>query len=342
MLPAVVRWGHALVSPTGGLAAFLALELQTPKLDALYAQLWLAGLPTPARPLLRQRLMNRRLSPTERPDEHLVWHDGQILVKPLPDYLLCHAFWERHLCGSGNTGDSINNDEIKTHASAVGLLLSYAWLVQYRSDFALAREAQLLPEGFDYAAWAALVRDVVAHVDTTTLAQVDRRYRYGELRLSRLDTLTRLRALCAGRDFVQGHVNFSTRYGAFFETKFGWLLAAFAFFSVILSALQVGLATRWLADSAALQRLSAGVTLAALTVALSSILWIVLVWLVLLPYHVFSTRRFVRRVERSRRHDDDTTPSYVVQLDFAWRWTEGGEALSLQGFSTVGCVQTYK
>lgn len=296
MLPAVVRRGHALVEPEGSLAAFLDLELQTPKLDALHAQLWLAGLPTPARPLLRQRLMNRRISLTERPDEHLVWHDGQIFVKPLPDYLLCHAFWESHLCARATS-----RDHPKTYASAVGLLLSYAWLVQYRSDFAIARETLLLPDGFDYPAWAAFIRDFISCVDTTTLAQVDRRYRYGELRLSRLDTLTRLRALWSGRDFIQGHINFSTRYTAFFESKFGWLLAAFAFFSVILSALQVGLGTGWLSDSAAFQRLSSGFTLAALTVALSSILWIGLVWFVLLPYHVISTRHFVRRIERSRR-----------------------------------------
>lgn len=306
MLPAVVRRNHTLLEPESNLAEFLALELHTPKLDALHAHLWLAGLPTPARPLLRQRLMNRRISLTERPDEHLVWHDGQILLKPLPDYLLCHDFWAAHLCSGGHSahldrGDgSTATSTSTTYASAVGLLLSYAWLVQHRSDFAMARETLLLPEGFDYAAWTRLVGDVVARIDVHTLAQVARRYRYGELRLSRLNTLTRLRALLSARDAIPGHVNFSTRYTAFFESKFGWLLAAFAFFSVILSALQVGLGTGLLSESEAFQRFSYGITLAVLAVALSSILWIGLVWFILLPYHVISTRHFVRRIEKGR------------------------------------------
>lgn len=291
MLPAVIRRGHTLLETESNLTEFLHLELQTPKLDALHSKLWLAGLPTPARPLLRQRLMNRKISLTERPDEHLVWHDGQIFLKPLPDYLLCHSFWEDHICHSRNS---------KTYASAVGLLLSYAWLVQYQSDFAISKETTLLPDGFDYPAWAAFIRDFVSSIDFNTLAQVDRRYRYGELRLSRLNTLTRLRALSSGRDFIQGHTNFSTRYTAFFESKFGWLLAAFAFFSVILSALQVGLGTGFLGDSVAFQRLSYGITLASLTIALSSILWIALVWFILLPYHVTSTRHFVRKIEQTR------------------------------------------
>lgn len=291
MLPAVVRRNHTLLEPESNLTEFLELDLQTPKLDALHSQLWLAGLPTPARPLLRQRLMNRKISLTERPDEHLVWHDGQIFLKPLPDYLLCHSFWADHICRARDP---------KTYASAVGLLLSYAWLVQHRSDFAIAKETLLLPDGFDYAAWTNFLGDVVSRIDIDTMAQVDRRYRYGELRLSRLNTLTRLRALLSARDFIQGHINFSTRYTAFFESKFGWLLAAFAFFSVILSALQVGLGTGVLSESAAFQKFSYGITLAVLTVALSSILWIGLVWFILLPYHVISTRHFVRRIEKTR------------------------------------------
>lgn len=298
ILPAVVRrgsgrGGHILVEPESNLVEFLQLELQTPKLDALHSHLWLAGLPTPARPLLRQKLMNRAISLTERPDEHLVWHDGQIFLKPLPDYLLCHSFWVDHICRSRDP---------KTYASAVGFLLSYAWLVQYRSDFAIAKEATLLPDvvGFDYPAWTAFISDVISHINVHTLAQVDRRYRYGELRLSRLNTLTRLRAILSGRDFLQSHINFSTRYTAFFESKFGWLLAAFAFFSVILSALQVGLGTGVLSNSAGFQSLSSGMTLAALVVALSSIFWIALVWFILLPYHVISTRHFVREIETKR------------------------------------------
>lgn len=67
---------------------YLALELRTPRLDDIHHRLWLAGLPTAARPLHRQRLLARRICITEDPNEHLVWFEDQILIKPLPNFLL--------------------------------------------------------------------------------------------------------------------------------------------------------------------------------------------------------------------------------------------------------------
>lgn len=297
--PAVIRRDNSLVQPDRDLPAYLDTELRTPKLDALHSQLWLAGLPVAARILSRQKLMNRAIAITERPDEHLVWHDGCIFIKPLPDFLLCHAFWEKHLCrGAGDDHDPA------LYPSAVGLLLSYAWLVQYRSDFKMAWEAGLLPEGFGFEAWTALVRDFLGRLDLEAMdpAQVDRRYRYGELRLSRLNSLTRY---TPGRwsvaNFVYGHMNFSTRYTTFFETNFGWLLAVFAYVSIVLSALQTGIATEFLADNWDFQRMTWGLSLVTVGVSFASVVMIFAVWFSLLWYHLLSTLAFDRRTEAVRK-----------------------------------------
>ncbi|ROW15943.1 hypothetical protein VPNG_02488 [Cytospora leucostoma] len=297
--PAIIRRDSSLLQPDRDLAAYLDTELRTPKLDALHNHLWLAGLPVAARTLSRQKLMNRDIAITERPDEHLVWHDGCIFIKPLPEFLLCHAFWEKHLCrGAGDDHDPA------LYPSAVGLLLSYAWLVQYRSDFNMAREAGLLPEGFGFEAWTALVRDLLGRLDLEAMdpARVDRRYRYGELRLTRLDSITRyMPDRWSAANFVYGHMNFSTRYTTFFETNFGWLLAVFAYVSIVLSALQTGISTEFLSDNWDFQRMTWILSLITVGVSLGSVVLIFGVWFSLLWYHLLSTLAFDRRTEAARR-----------------------------------------
>jgi hypothetical protein len=95
--------------------AYLTLDLRTPGLNHIHIYLWLAGLPNAARPLHRQRLLERSILITEDPDEHLVWLEAPIFIKPLPDYLLDYEYWRDNLC----------TDE-ELCKSACGLLLSYA------------------------------------------------------------------------------------------------------------------------------------------------------------------------------------------------------------------------
>lgn len=289
-IPAAVRLENRLIQPVDQMSLFLTIDLCTPKLDALHHHLWLAGLPVPARSLSRQRLMGRIILVTERPDEHLLWHDGEMYLKPLPDYLLCHQFWKKNLVCMDS----------EVLASAAGLLLSYVWLIQHRSDFAIARELNLLPGGFDFLAWTKFMSDFISNMNLQTMEQVDRRYKFGELRLSRLNSLTRLRNLLAGQVRLSGgHMNFPKRYTTFFKTRFGWLLAAFAYISVILSTLQVGLGTA-LEESYAFQRLSYVITIGSLVVAFGSSLSVFIVWLVLFVFHVISARSFSRKIKAER------------------------------------------
>ncbi|KAI7761025.1 hypothetical protein LZL87_011430 [Fusarium oxysporum] len=186
--------------------AYLETDLHTPRLDKIYPFLWLAGLPRHARPLHRQNLLMRTIYLTEIPDEHLVWHDASIFIKPIPAYLLDYEFWEQELC-----------DNIALYKSAYGLLVSYVWLVRHKSDLPIASGAGLLPANIGWNDWVAFATDLSVHLDSIILYEANRRYRYGELRLSRLNTLYRLGlAGFSLRNTVHCFMSGSTRYINFF------------------------------------------------------------------------------------------------------------------------------
>jgi hypothetical protein len=289
--PAAIRRGYSLFRPEFHMVQFLSDELRTPKLDVIHSWLWLAGLPVASRSLQRQCITNRNIFLTERPDEHLVWWHDQIFLKPLPEYLLCYDFWTVHLC----------KDEA-LHRSACGLLLSYAWLVQHKSDFELAKKSFLVPEDIQWRAWVEFMKSFLSYVDLDTLEQVDRRYQYGELRLVRLNLLTRIRAISMrSKDrFMYGFMRTSTWYTAFLQTKFAWLAAVFIYATLLLSTLQVGLATSALQESRAFQNMSHGLTLVSLTGGFVVVVAVFLLVWYLFWYHLITTLLFLRKVQKSR------------------------------------------
>ena len=292
VIPTAVQKGRnaPLVFPEKNMARFLAAELRTPKLDKLHNYLWLAALPLPARPLQRQRLLDRAISLTETPDEHLVWHRTKLLLKPLPDFLLCHEFWTEHLCS-----------DPALHQSAAGLLLSYSWLIGHRGDFILAQSAGLVPDEVDWPRWNEFIKSFLESIDLDSLAQVDRRYHYGELRLSRLNSMTRfLPSMWSRKNFVQGYLSTSTWYQAFFERNFAWLLPVFVYISLVLSAMQVGLATQRLNGNLPFEQLSYGVALLAIAAVFLGIGMMLFLWLSLFCYHFISTILLDKRVQAER------------------------------------------
>lgn len=268
--------------PDGEPSVPLDAPLDTPRLDRIHEFLWLAGRPRPARPLHRQRLLQRDIVVTERADEHLVWHEQRIFVKPLPAALLA--------ADAGACADGLG-------AAARGLLLSYTWLVAYPSDLRVAVELGLLPPATTWPAWAALAAAVRARGD----AVVDRRYRYGELRLSRLDALYRL-GFAGGpyvRNAVFGFMARPTRYNAFFERNFSWIIVSFVYITVILSVLQVALSTDRLSTDADFQAFSYLICIVSLCFILLALVLLATVWAVLFCYHLSSTRRNHKKAELS-------------------------------------------
>lgn len=270
---------------------YLKSDLFTPRLNKIHLYLWLAGLPKPARPFHRQRLLRRTIYPTENPDEHLVWHDASIFIKPLPEYLLDYDFWEQELC----------SDEA-LYESAYGLLMSYVWLVRHKSDLRVAIETGLLPEGISWSNWEAFVTDLNIGPENTTSSQINRRYRYGELRLSRLNTLHRLGlAGLSLRNLVYGYMSASMRYTTFFERNFSWILGVFVYITVVLSAMQVALATDRFGSSVSFQQFCYGIAVLSMAFVFAATAVMLFVWWSLFWFHLLSTRRYYKKVASQRR-----------------------------------------
>lgn len=289
--PAITFQGERYLRPNRNHGAYLALDLTTPKLNSIHQHLWLAGLPTAARPLHRQKRIGRCILVTEDPDEHLVWFEGQIFIKPLPGFLLNWNYWNDNLCSSQDL-----------RKSACGLLLSYAWLVRYESDLEIAKEIGLLPRNIEWPNWVKFLEVFLDNINLVTLSDVNRRYKYGELRLSRLNSIYRfIPPAYSLKSLIRGYRSGSTWYNAFFGRHFKWMLAVFAVLSVLLSALQVGLSTSTLQNNGPFQKASYGFTIASLAAVVASVVVVFCVWLGLFWYHLLSTWRNDRAVDH-RRH----------------------------------------
>ncbi|KAH8593095.1 hypothetical protein B0O99DRAFT_662830 [Bisporella sp. PMI_857] len=140
-----------------------------------------------------------------------------------------------------------------------------------------------------YASW--FIQDFLTRVNPETLELVHDRYKFVKLRLRRLNTLYRVTNLSLD-NFVRGYMPSSTWYKAFFSRNFVWLLAAFVYVTVIISALQVGLATERLQESREFQEASYGFTIAPIIAVMGTAAVILSVWLVLFGYHSLSTWKY--------------------------------------------------
>lgn len=290
-LPAIVFRHDYMLRPKQSLTDYLSLDLSTPRLNNIHQHLWLAGLPSAARPLHRQKLLGRSLLITENPDEHLVWVEKQSSIKPLPLYLLNYDYWAAHLCHSEDL-----------YQSACGLLYSYAWLICHECDLDIAKDTALLPRDIEWSDWVVFMDIFLDHIDLVTLSDMNKRYQYGELRLTRLNTIYRFMPPSHSmRNFVHGYRAESTWYGAYFGRHFRWLLALFAIVSVTLSALQVGLATSALQDSRNFVNAAYGFTITALIIIATCVVALCFTWFVLFWYHLLSSCLNDKRTRRKRR-----------------------------------------
>lgn len=291
--PAITFQGHRFLRPNRDTGAYLAIDLIPSRLNDIHQHLWLAGLPHGARPLHRQKLLGRNILVTEDPNEHLVWFEEQIYIKPLPDCLLDYNYWKDKLCS-----------DAELRKSACGLLLSYAWLVVHKSDLDIAKEHGLLSKDIEWVNWVAFLDDFLDNIDLQTLGDVNKRYRYGELRLSRLNAIYRLLPPSYSfHNVVRGYRSKSTWYKAFFERNFKWMLAVFAVLSVLLSALQVGLATTALQEYGPFQKAAYGFTIASMIAIVVIVVLVFIVWLALFCYHLLFTWQNDRAVNLRRRKD---------------------------------------
>lgn len=240
--------------------ACIKKELALERLDRIIRWLWLAGRPMPPRPLHYQLLLKREIFITEQMDMHLVWSTERMFLKPIPRFLLEPRFWSQHLCcdqgcSCSKAGEGLQSDCERRilWKCSLGFLFSYAGLICYESDFLIAQDKHLLPKEIKWLAWRAFVKQL----DTEHIYQrINERFVYGELRLSRLNKITRL---SQGRLLV-GYMPHWQQYRIFVRDNFTWLASAIAYMIIILTAMQVGLATKTLAENPAFQSASYGFT----------------------------------------------------------------------------------
>lgn len=180
-------------------------------------------------PLHHQAVRGRSIIVAENPQLHLVWYYDRMFIKPIPRYLLSHAFWE------------YLQDKEELRQAITGFLRTYSYLVRYEADFRLASsdEFRLIPsddgvEPITFERFAKFISPFSVLGDSS----VNPRYHYGELRLTRLNMCA---ILFLGKlTFHHVDAQWRTYLGRFLAP----MLSTFAVFSVILSAMQVELAVQ--------------------------------------------------------------------------------------------------
>lgn len=182
-------------------------------------------------PLHRQRVKRRTVIVTEDPKLHLVWIHDRIFIKPLPPYIVSFAFWQHHLGDENMLARPLPS---RIRKAILGYLRTYLYLIQYESDLRLAQDPGLclIPAGVTWEQFCNFASDLVHITDV----DVSERYRYGEIRLTRLNFYAPLLL----RKFYFQRVEY--QYGAYFSQFYAPILFFIGVVSVILNGLQLSLA----------------------------------------------------------------------------------------------------
>jgi len=222
--------------------AFLQGELATPIIDELHYRFWLFSMKCGGNidPLHRQRVKGRTIVPTDEAKLHLVWTKNSIYVKPLPACLLNHAVWEGFLAPDDRVQQLpiIISDLGFDRGIALGFLRTYSYLVRSPLDFALAKEARLIPEDLDID-WIRWMK-FISHFRGIDDRQVSKRYHFGQIRLNRLNWAVRLMMPKAAKGVWHYHRQHWS-VGTAISQWFSILLFSFASLSLVLSSMQVAL-----------------------------------------------------------------------------------------------------
>ncbi|GME41066.1 hypothetical protein MMC28_004106 [Neofusicoccum parvum] len=212
-----------------GLLNYLKNEHLTPDLDAMAPKLWLA--------LHHQAARGRQIILSETPALHLVWHFQCIFIKPIPRYMLSHAFWQYAFHHSTDTKD--------LYGASAGFMRSYSYLIRYQSDFDKAISESLIP-GKDSEGNAITFERFAKFIEPFARLKDERvspRFQYGELRLTRLNIFTRF---LLGK-LTYFHIN--AQWASYLKRYLTPMITTFAIFSVVLNAVQVALAAQTMSES---------------------------------------------------------------------------------------------
>ena len=257
------------------LQTYLEGDLDVDGLNKVHKHLWFAGLPKCARPLHHQLMIDRKITITERADLHLLWHDDRLYLKPLPDYLLSYGIWKAALLK-----DPVLSENAK------GFLLSYLWLIRQKSDFLIAQGENLVSKDLTWEHWTTFVTAVFSNVVSDSFDGISPRYLYGELRLGRVNLIYRLcRNTRSPQTLIRGHFYGYHTYGSFIGQNFAWVLTVIIYITIVLTAMQVGLATTELQSSHMFNRASYGFTVLSIMAPLGIVFVLLLVLLILIVFN---------------------------------------------------------
>ncbi|KAK6502734.1 hypothetical protein TWF506_003309 [Arthrobotrys conoides] len=269
---------------------FLRRELLVPRLDDIQDHLWLVGRPMPPRPLHYQVILSRDIVITESMDLHLVWADKRIFIKPVPGYLLDPEFWSTHLMCPENMDIQQRQYREELAKAARGFLFTYTALIAYESDFRIALESGLISHKITWDYWRKFCRQFVQDFQYSS---VNPRFWYGELRLSRLNSIYRWRKglLWRGYSKIASHMS----YGDLLRDNFHLLAAILGYVVIVLTAMQVGLATERLATNVPFQDVSYGTAVLAMIVPLIVGVAIFAIVLFIVVYNWLVTKTYEKR-----------------------------------------------
>lgn len=205
----------------------LTRELCSDDLDRVSDRLWWMSTQSSGNisALHRQLVKRRSITVTENPKLHLLWIYDRVFIKPLPRFILNHEFWKEYLC----RGDTAEEERIRR--AALGYLRTYHHLIQHESDLRIAQDPSLclVPQAVSWEHFCHFKSMFSSILD----ADVSPRYRYGEIRLTRLNLYAPI--LLRRSNFQR----VDHQYGQYFARFYGPILFIFGFVSVALSGLQV-------------------------------------------------------------------------------------------------------
>lgn len=267
VFPATYRSDKGQVTAlTAGSLQFFEKELQPEELNKIQDALWAAGLPTPPRHLAHQIVLSREIVVTEQIGLHLVWKDKRMYLKPLSKYLLVPSTWSQHFKSQQGDDQQTADHRQALAACARGFLRSYCALIAYESDFQIAKRLGLLPEEIPWPDWRRWTAEVLQNCPESSL---NPRFWYGELRLGRLNIIYRLKEGALLRGYSR--VGSPSVYSELLGENFTVLAVALGYVVIVLTAMQVGLATDHLHASSAFQGASWGFTVFSIIAPLAAV-----------------------------------------------------------------------
>lgn len=229
---------------------FLERELKTPLLDQLYKYMWFFTRASGRHidPLHSQSMRGRELVPMVDPKLHLVWKPDVIYLKPVPECLFNYDFWIAALAKGDRTStyqlenptwnDGSSSENLRSQA--IGFLRSYAFLIQHRVDFEMAKKAYLIPEDISWACWATFI----SHFRDIEDWRVSNRYHFGQIRLSRLHWLVFLTQPDAAQFTMYYELPYLSIW-SFMNGMLGPFAFLFAIITVVLTSMQLLTASKY-------------------------------------------------------------------------------------------------